>query len=77
MNCGIKFNPPEFPNLEVQLTLVGWSYTDFGNFLGLQPNAISERMRGKTEFKLTEMAKTSELFSKPINVLFSRTYVKG
>lgn len=76
MNNGIVFNPPKFPNLEVQLTLVGWTYKQLGDFLGLQANAISERMRGKTEFKLTEMTKVSDLFNKPINILFSEVYVK-
>lgn len=76
MNYVVEFNPPTYPNLEVELALVGWKYKQFGDFLGLNPNAISERMRGKTEFKLEEMSKTSNLFNKPINVLFSNVYVK-
>lgn len=76
MNNEVVFNPPTYPNLEVQLALVGWSYKNYGDFLGLNANAISERMRGKTEFKLSEMSKTSILFDKPINELFANEYVK-
>ena len=73
----LNFNPPLFPNLEVELVLVGWTSTKLGDYLNLSPIAISERMRGKREFKLEEMLAISDLFKKPINVLFSKEYVKG
>ena len=71
------FNPPLYPKLEVELTLAGWSASKFGDYLGLTPVAISERLRGKREFKLEEMLMTSELFNKSVNELFVKNNEKG
>lgn len=65
-----EFNPPLYPNLEVELTLVGWSYRDLGKYLGLNDDAISKRMRGVVEFKLPEIKKCTQLFNKTVEYLF-------
>lgn len=73
----VEFNPPMFPNLEVELTLAGWTYRQYAQFLSLTDVAVSERMRGKREFKLDEMLKTSKLFNKSVEELFTKSNVKG
>lgn len=66
----LKFNPPLYPNLEVELTLVGWVKRDLANYLDINDDAMSKRMRGVIEFKLDEIVKISKLFNKPIEFLF-------
>lgn len=71
------FNPPVYPHLEVELTLVGWSYRDLGNYLNISDDAISKKMRGITEFKLDEVCVISTLFNKSIEYLFMKNNVNG
>ena len=71
------FNPPVYPQLEVELTLVGWSYRDLGNYLNISDDAISKKMRGITEFKLDEVRVISTLFNKSIEYLFMKNNVNG
>lgn len=67
-----EFKPPLYPNLEVELTLVGWSQRDLGKYLGLNDDAISKRMRGVIEFKLDEITNCAKLFNKTVEWLFHK-----
>lgn len=66
----IEFKKPLYPNLEVELALVGWSQRDLANYLGVSNDSISKKMRGAIEFKLDEVVKTSQLFNKSVEHLF-------
>lgn len=73
----VIFNPPTYPNLAKEMARTGLSQTEFARYLGISPMSVSERMRGKTEFKFEEMLKTSKLFDKSIEELFAKNHVKG
>lgn len=67
------FNSPVYPNLEVSLVLVGWSYRDLAKYLKISEDSMSKKMRGLSRFKLEECVKVAELFNKPVEHIFSKT----
>lgn len=44
--------------------------TDIGLALGLSQGQVSERIRGKIEFKITELQKVADLLECPLEQLF-------
>lgn len=67
---GVEFKKPLYPNLEVELALVGWSYRDLSKYIGVSDDQMSKKMRGVIEFKLDEVVRTAQLFNKSVEHLF-------
>lgn len=62
---------PAYPNLEAELSKIGWSYKKLGDFLGISSMAISRRMRRETDFSLAEIMKICEFFKKDVGYIFN------
>ena len=59
-----------FPNILAELARKGLTQKDYGEYLGLSPSSISDRLNGVSEFDLTEIKKTCELLNKSFDELF-------
>jgi hypothetical protein len=69
----------EFPNLSILMASIGMSKKDLAKIIKKAPSAITEKLSGKTEFKLTEIEAITEHFKKvfperdlPIKYIFCR-----
>ena len=66
----MKIKAPAYPNLEAELSRIGWNYTNLGVFLNINSNQISRRMRRETDFSLEEVIKICDLFKKDVGYIF-------
>jgi len=54
----------EFPNLSILMASVGMSKKDLAKIIDKAPSAITQKMSGSRDFKLTEIEAISEHFKK-------------
>lgn len=54
----------EFPNLAILMASIGMSKKDLAGIIGKAPSAVTEKLVGKTDFKLTEVEAITEHFRK-------------
>ena len=69
----IKFREPKYPELEAVLARNGLFYKDIAEYLGIGVSPFTERMRGKTEFKINEIERILKLFDMTFEELFKHS----
>ena len=63
----------KFSMLRAAIVEKNMNHSDFAKKMGMYPQALSERLNGKREWKLSECIKASMILDKPIDKIFPAT----
>lgn len=53
---------PHFPVLEAEISKAGFKKKDIAKAIGIEPRTLANKLKGKTEFNLTEVLEIGTMF---------------